>query len=40
MTLTFAIEASKPCGTKYRLAIGVTFSPALVWVVLKLAGFL
>ena len=40
MTLTFAIEASKPCGTKYRLAVGVTLAPALVWVVLKFAGLL
>ena len=40
MTLTFAIEASKPCGTKYRLAVGVTLAPVLVGVALKLAGLL
>ena len=40
MKLTFAIETSQPCGTNFRLALGVYVSPALVWVVLKLASLI
>lgn len=30
MKLTFAVEASQPCGTRFRLALGVTIPLALV----------
>ncbi len=36
MKLTFAIEASQPCGTTFRLVLGVTIPLALVGVVVGL----
>jgi len=38
MKLTFVIEASQPCGTRFRLALGVSITPILAWVAAKLAG--
>ena len=40
MKLTFAIEASKPCGTTFRMAMGVTLTPGLMWMVAKLTGLI
>jgi len=36
MKLTFAIEASQPCGKRFRLALGVTIPLALVGMALSL----
>ena len=38
MQITFAIEASQPCGATFRLALGMTFPLALLWSVLSLVG--
>ena len=37
MQLTFAIETSRPCGTTFRLGLGIFIPVGLVWMVLSLA---
>jgi hypothetical protein len=38
MQITFAIEASQPCGATFRLALGITIPVGFVWTVLSLVG--
>lgn len=40
MVFAFAIEASKPCGSCYRLAVGIRFPFPLVWIASQLARLL
>ncbi|WP_264373061.1 hypothetical protein [Pelagibius marinus] len=40
MSVILAIEASQPCGTTYRLAIGCFLPPSLVSVVAALSRLL
>jgi hypothetical protein len=37
MQLTFAIETSRPCGSTFRLALGIFVPLSLVWTVISLA---
>jgi hypothetical protein len=38
MKLIFAVEASEPSGTKFRLGLGITIPFALVWILVRLLG--
>lgn len=40
MRVSIAIEASQPCGTSVRLALGVSLPPALVWIAFGFAGLI
>ena len=37
MQINFAIETSRPCGTNFRLALGIFIPIGLIWMVLGLA---
>lgn len=38
MQITFAIEASQPGGTTFRIAIGISVPAGLVWTLIQLVG--
>ncbi len=38
MQITFAIEASQPCGATVRMALGMTIPLGFVWMILSLVG--